>query len=336
MRKTLLGLGYGVAAISTLALLLTAGSLVPSSEWWIQILGFPREQLFVGHALTLLVLLPLAWRQHRRARLALLLGSALGLLVQSWYLRPYTALASPQVAEASPALARDSAAQLSILISNVYMKNRQYGRLLALVRATRPDVLLAMETDAAWVQALQPLHPRYPYRLELPRDDTYGLVLYSRLPLDSVRSQNLQQQGVPSVRTHIRLPDGRRLVFHGVHPTPPIPDNYPDGANQHSVVLTKIAAMIRQEPEPAIVAGDFNDVSWSSTNRRLARQSGAQDVSLGRGFYNSFNTHMPLLMRWPLDHFFVTPQLRVVSLERLPSIGSDHFPLLARLALSRE
>jgi hypothetical protein len=37
-------------------------------------------------------------------------------------------------------------------------------------------------------------------------------------------------------------------------------------------------------------------------------------------------------MRWPLDHIFFDPEFRLVRLERLREIGSDHFPILPDLS----
>ena len=39
--------------------------------------------------------------------------------------------------------------------------------------------MLALERDAWWAQALRPSQPGYPHRVELPRADTYGMILYS-------------------------------------------------------------------------------------------------------------------------------------------------------------
>jgi hypothetical protein len=55
---------------------------------------------------------------------------------------------------------------------------------------------------------------------------------------------------------------------------------------------------------------------------------------VGRGFYNTFDARFPVL-RWPLDHLFHDARFRLVTLERLPDIGSDHFPMLFELALAR-
>jgi len=187
---------------------------------------------------------------------------------------------------------------------NVLITNRQDARLRQLVTEQQPDVLLALEPDAWWAQALRPLQPAYPCRVELPRPDAYGIILYSRLPLADTQVQDLLQNGVPSVRTHLRLPDGHQITFYGVHPTPPIPDNYPDGVGRRGQALRKVAHTVRLDTLPSIVAGDFNDVSWSSTIHQLTRDGELHDVRLGRGLYNTFDA-CSHLARWPLDHFFV-------------------------------
>lgn len=237
--------------------------------------------------------------------------------------------------DATPAQARDSTNRMRILVINVLIKNREDARLRQLVQATQPDVLLALEPDDWWAQALKPLQASYPYHVELPRPDAYGLLLYSRLPLAATQVQNLLQRGVPSVRTRLRLPSGRQVDFFGIHPTPPIPDNYPDGVGLRGMALGKVADMVRSNTLPTIVAGDFNDVSWSSTIAQLTRTGQLRDVSRGRGFYNTFDARSHLA-RWPLDHFFVSPQWRVVALKRLPDVGSDHFPLYIELALATD
>lgn len=327
-------LRYLLAFLGILALLITLLSVLPTAVWWVQVLGFPRLQVLGVLVLAGGGLLALGWPQHSRLLRLGLLAGALAIVAQASYLWPYLPFAPKAVADATPAQAQDSTSRVRVLVINVLITNRQDARLRQLVLDTKPDVLLALEPNDWWARALSPLQSAYPYRIELPRADAYGLILYSRLPLLHPHTQDLEQPGVPSVITGMRLPDGRTFTFYGIHPTPPIPDNYPDGVGLRNRVLQKVASLLRQTPGPTIVAGDFNDVSWSKTTHQLVAQGPVHDVSAGRGFYATFNARIPLL-RWPLDHFFVTPQFRVVSLTRPAAVGSDHFPLLAELALSK-
>ena len=335
MRQLLTGLRYTLAVVAGLAVALTLVSVVPFRVWWVQATGFPRLQTLAVLAVALGGLLLLRWPTHPRVWGALVLGIALALVGQASFLWPYLPLAPKAVPDASPAQAHDSTNRLRILVINVLIKNREGARLRQLVQATQPDVLLTLEPDSWWAQALKPLQASYPYRVELPRPDAYGLILYSRLPLAATQVQDLLQRGVPSVRTRLRLPSGRQVDFFGIHPTPPIPDNYPDGVGLRGMALGKVADLVRANTLPTIVAGDFNDVSWSGTIRQLTRTGQLRDVSRGRGLYNTFDARSHLA-RWPLDHFFVSPQWRVIALERLPDVGSDHFPLYIELALSAD
>jgi len=324
--------GYLLAVIGTLTLLVTLLSFLSVPVWWLQVLDFFRLQALILHAMVLLGLLVLGWQRHRTARLLLLLGMGVGVALQAYALLPYSPFWPRPLPDATPAQATDSTGHLRLLEINVYMKNRKAAPLLQLVRDVQPDVLLAVETDQWWVQALRPLQPQYPYRLELPRDNTYGLVLYSRLPLVDPQEQNLQQQNVPSIRTGLRLPNGRVVTFYGVHPTPPFPDNYPNSVGMKDVALVKVGRMVKEETRPALICGDFNDVSWSHTTRMFEAAGELRNASLGRGLFNTFDANW-FPIRWPLDHLFVTKEFRLVELKRLPSIGSDHFPLYAELVL---
>ena len=74
--------------------------------------------------------------------------------------------------------------------------------------------------------------------------------------------------------------------------------------------------------------GDLNDVAWSHTTRLFRRISGLLDPRVGRGSYPTFPVQFPFF-RFPLDYVFHSEALRLVAIERLEQIGSDHFPMYA-------
>ena len=91
-----------------------------------------------------------------------------------------------------------------------------------------------------------------------------------------------------------------------------------------------VGKRIRETNRPAVVVGDLNDVAWSYTNALFQRYSGLLDPRRGRGLFNTYNVFFPLF-RYPLDHFFYSEHFGLMRLERLPAIGSDHFPMLLEI-----
>jgi endonuclease/exonuclease/phosphatase (EEP) superfamily protein YafD len=154
------------------------------------------------------------------------------------------------------------------------------------------------------------------------------MLLYSRLPLAEKRIRFLLLDRVPSMTCRVHLPNGESFRFYGVHPLPP---GVAVDSTQRDAELVLIGRAAREEGEPAIVAGDLNDVAWSYTTRLFQKVSGMLDPRVGRGLYSTFHAGWPFL-RWPLDHLFHSPDFRFVALERLPAFGSDHFAILAELS----
>ena len=185
-----------------------------------------------------------------------------------------------------------------------------------------------MEIDEGWLDDLADALDAYPHRVEEPADTGYGLALFSRVPLDDAQVKFLLSEHVPSFDVRLRL-GGEPVRLVVVHPEPPIASSDTKGRDGE---LAAVGLMVRDHEGPLIVTGDLNDVAWSRTTRRFLRVSRLLDPREGRGFYNSFDARYPVL-RWPLDHIFHSEHFHLVSMSRLASIGSDHFPMHFELAL---
>ena len=223
-----------------------------------------------------------------------------------------------------------SVGSLRILTANVKQSNRDFARLIRQVEEHAPDILLLMEVDRAWLDGLAAIGERYPFRIEQPQDNSYGLALYSRLELVEPQVLFRVLEEVPSAMAIVVLSSGERFRLHVLHPEPPVP--YEDTLGRDSEVIL-VARDVESDSLPAVVAGDLNDVAWSRTTRRFQRLSGLLDPRVGRGLYNTFDARYAFL-RWPLDHLFHDKRFRLVSMQRLPDIGSDHFPMLFEIALT--
>ena len=304
-------------------------SATDSNQWWIRAWDFPRAQLLFA----MLGLAAALWLMDRdpvnrtRPWLPILL---LGLSAwQVYRIFPYTP-ASPQDVE-KIAVNTSTASCFSVLSLNVLQKNRQYDRTMAMIERIDPDILLLMETDAGWAEAMEPALANYPHRRDRVLDNTYGLMFATRLPMRDASIRDLAQKDTPSVFATLTA-DGRDFTIVGLHPRPPVPGQDTEERDAELIVAAK---MLRDRRMPALAIGDFNDVAWSDTTR-LFRQTGQLiDPRVGRGTYATFPADMTWL-GWPLDHVFVTDEFLFSRMEVLDKVGSDHRPIVAELCLNPE
>ena len=320
-------------AAGSLLILLTLLSLIYNSGLWIlRILNFPRLQTLIGLFICLLIYLATQPKKEGWFY-AFVFALLAGISIQGYLLFPYTPLAEKKIAQADHNQV-SPASVFSILVANVYMHNRQVNSLLSLVREKDPTMVLTMEVNWWWVGALDVLSSAYPYRMVYPTANTYGMCLYSKLPLANKRIYFLNHDSVPSFHTVLTLPNGTSFQLLTLHPVAPKPSDHPDNMGEKEVALPKAARIIAGSPLPALVAGDFNDVGWSHNLSVFQKISGLHDVRYGRGLYNTFDA-TSFLMRWPLDYVFADERFKVIRLEKLPAFGSDHFPFYAQLSLEK-
>ena len=327
---TLLAIGrWTVWIAGGTALVATLMPLLRHTAWWIRVFDFPRLQIVLALVLALAAGLALGGARAGLGQQAFLVALAAAMAYQGLRIAPYTRLVRKHVADSTRA--HDPRAHLSLAVMNVLQYNREGALALATVRAADPDVIMAVETDAWWHEQLRPLEETHPYTCHEPLDNTYGLLFFSRLPLKGSQIKYLLDHDVPSLHTHVRLPDGRTWVrLYGLHPKPPAPQEAKTSAKRDAELLL-VGKEVDRRDEPTIVFGDMNDVAWSHTSELFRRVSGLLDPRVGRGLLPTFHADYSLL-RWPLDHVFVSPHFQVVDMRRLPHMGSDHFPIFVRLS----
>lgn len=317
------------ARIARLVVILVAVAtfiaLLAADKWWIRVFDFPRLQMAILLAIALIVLVVL-----KSKRLYLWSGLAVAALgFQLFQLFPYSSIAAKQAVDAPSCAAADG---LHIVSLNVYQDNRDFDAAIAYLRSTDADVILAMENDQAWTDALSAaLDGDYPYSVKIPQDNTYGMALWSRFELVGAERNELAGGGTPSIRTRIRRADGSLPTLFAVHPRPPHPGQ---DSGQRDAELMLLADLVRDSGRPTIVIGDFNDVGWSHVTETFQRVGQVIDPRIGRGFYATFDAKNPL-MRWPLDHVFHTDDFGVIRFATGPAVGSDHFPLEVELCQQR-
>lgn len=219
-------------------------------------------------------------------------------------------------------------------------------RLAPLLRDSGADLVGLQEVDAATAAMLAvDLTDAYPYQvlhgLGIP-----GKGLLSRYPI--LRSDLLEfNPGRPDLRAVVDL-GATTVTVIVAHPPPPRLTRTglgqrPGAAAQVDGLIATVAAT----EGPLLLLGDLNVTTMHDAYRRLER-AGLTDVfrAVGRGFGFTSPTHFARLNERgiPMDRVPFKPFLRIdyVWTSRHwqplaawvgPSAGSDHLPVLARLAL---
>tara|TARA_R110000823_G_scaffold47903_18_gene121996 strand:- start:27675 stop:28766 length:1092 start_codon:yes stop_codon:yes gene_type:complete len=316
------------AVLTAFFIVATATPVIASSAWWVRVFDFPRPQLLVMSSLTVSAELVLL---EPTAPLTIALATLGSLCAASQLARilPFTPLWRKQVPCATGSGQENS---LGILVANVLTSNRDASLVLAFIEREEPDIVIALETDAWWEKQLNCLQATYPHTLQCALDNLYGMHLYSRLPLKNPQLEYLVQEGVPSMHALLQLPCGRHVLLHALHPAPPFPGENDEAQPRDIEILVVARSLEKHAGKPVIVAGDMNDVPWSRTLRGFLATSGLGDPRRGRGLYNTYHASHRL-MRWPLDHVFVSRHFAVERVARSHPIGSDHFAYFTRLRL---
>lgn len=293
---------------------------------------YPHVQLTI---LTLVALLVYFFRFDIRSWQDYAFVSILGacFLLQLTKIYPYTPLSKVEVAENKNVEPNNS---ISILTSNVLQKNEDYQKVVDEVLTRNADLLIFTETNVIWRDELRKRLENFDYkeRLEMPLENTYGMIVYSKLPLENEEVRFLLEDSIPSMHMKVILPSGKPIELHVIHPTPPMPPH--DGSStDRDAQMMMVAKMAKNSKLPVIIAGDFNDVAWSESTSLFKKVSGLLDPRIGRGFYNTFNAQS-WIMRWPLDHLFHSEHFRLIDLDLGNDVGSDHFPFYVKLSLEPE
>lgn len=311
--------------LSFLTICFTLIPLIKHEYWVFRVFDYPRLQKLV--LTTICFVLQLRYLNYSNIfDWILLVAIALNGIHLMSQIILFTPFAKKQVLSTKVDFAEQT---LSLMVANVYEGNKNTIGCLKEIADADPDVVLLLETNQRWDRETRNLSSQYPYHVRVPLENTYGMLLYSKLPLLDANINYLVEKDIPSIHCTVTLKSGLNVQLYALHPTPPVPNENPRSTERDKELLL-VADMAKQADKPVIVIGDLNDVAWSYTTELFLKMSGLLDPRRGRGFFNTFHAHYPF-MRFPLDHAFFSPDFKLKELKRLPNFDSDHFPIFIKI-----
>ena len=235
----------------------------------------------------------------------------------------------PYVPFGAPPEPPSSAAQrpVKVMIANLLFRNVATQRLREIVRDESPDVLLLIEFTPTWADQIAELRDVYPYRFEKAERGAFGMALLSRYELDPVAP--LPFGATLAIQATIRSPAGPFTMI-GVHLRSPTSRAWRCPAQPAARSPRSASGQARRTSRRG--RGFQRDAVFAVLDR-LARAHGAHRGALqalaapelARALANA---------RHPHRSFCREQGVGIVAYRRLPAFGSDHYPVLAELAIA--
>lgn len=304
--------------------------LVRKDLWVYRIFDYPRLQKIVIIGVLLIVWISLYRDYENWLQLSVVGLLLLSFIFLSYQILPFSPFGKKMIKKSKNS---DRRTTLDVLVANVYQYNTNYDKLLAVISNRNPDVILLLETDIKWSNGVKELDIEYPYSIKIPLDNTYGLLFFSKLEIIHQEINYLIDDEIPSIIVDVAF-DNTSVRIYGLHPTPPVPQESKHSTDRDAEILM-IGKKAKKHKGPCMVIGDLNDVAWSYTTNLFLKTSGLLDPRHGRGLYSTFHAKYKLL-RWPLDHFFVSDDFHLVNMKVEKYINSDHFPISISLVLTEK
>lgn len=244
---------------------------------------------------------------------------------------------------------------IRVFAGNAWAHNAQPDLLEQRLRESGADVLCLEEIMPDLATILLPkLRDLYPYEAfqkeKNRKGDNFTLSKYPIVSSDYV------ELGIPDAASPVRSVinvDGQLIAVYTVHLLWPVAreyaTNYSMDWNMRVVLgfddtlrnqqIDRLLSYLKNEPNPFIVAGDFNTSDFSVTYGKLTESLHDSFAEGGVGLGGSWPVaHARGLPSWlpPLiriDYIWHSDGLRTIRAWQGEETGSDHLPLIADLAL---
>jgi endonuclease/exonuclease/phosphatase (EEP) superfamily protein YafD len=221
---------------------------------------------------------------------------------------------------------------LIVTMANARTSNRRHDDVIADLVARDPDVIAVLEVSTALAEELTgELSDKYQYSTVHPQDDGhFGIAMFSRYPMENSDTFTLNLDRVRSIETTIKH-TGNDYLIAATHPVPPIGRRGFEARNTHLVLLAQ-RLNSRPEMKHRLVRGDLNVTPWSPIYADFMEATKLRRAQVGLDITPTWYRGPGIPFGLILDHGLISPDLKCVSHEVGPDIGSDHRSVTIKVA----
>jgi endonuclease/exonuclease/phosphatase (EEP) superfamily protein YafD len=218
---------------------------------------------------------------------------------------------------------------LRAMLINVNSSLGDAARVRTVIEDENPDILVLEEISSRWLGDLTWLTNAYPHCRVEPREDNFGIALYSKLPLRDSKIVYVGEADVPSIIATVQLAQ-KDLCVVATHPLPPLGKDYSRLRNGQ---LEQLPIILRS-PHPILLLGDLNVTPWNTHFQKLLNDTGLQDSTKGFGYQPSWPSQSPALLI-PLDHCLHSKEISILNRRIGKNVASDHYPLIVDFVVTK-
>lgn len=218
---------------------------------------------------------------------------------------------------------------LKICSANVLSSNGEFEKFSSMIHMENPDVIILQEVNTLWSIMSEQYLNKYSYKEVIPRDDNFGIAIYSKQRLLNIENLYLGSADVPSIKCDIKSKN-QTITILATHPTPPIGSEYTEYRNSQLIEIAKLT----KGRSNLVVLGDLNTTSYSTHFKSLLNNGNLKDSRKGFGIQSSWPTWFsPASIT--LDHCLVSNDIVVKSRKIGQDIGSDHLPVIVEIGIKK-
>lgn len=307
-----------VAGLASIAGLIPLGG---SAGQMFEVLASLRTQLMI---VLLLCMLPAPFSPPWRTKL--LAVSGVSLLLNALFVLPVFLPASTKAEGTNTYLA------FKVMQMRLDGKKSDVKKVLDAIAKENPEIICIENVTSEWMVKFNEQETEHRYRALFPREDEYGICIYSRVPLKGSKRKSLGANKIPIVLTSIHYDYGWFNLVAARLPDPV------DGAglDKRNAQAEALANVVKGLPGRKIVVGNFNMTPYSMTFGKMKGIADLQDTRQGIGIQP--NWHWPsdaeldvYFLRFPVDHILINNQVGTKSRKIGADFGATHRPIVAEL-----
>jgi endonuclease/exonuclease/phosphatase (EEP) superfamily protein YafD len=253
---------------------------------------------------------PGAWKTRLVLLGAVAIGASLALIIPE--------LARPM----TPAVAAGGPGQIKLIQYNIEREMDSIEATTRWIAAQNPDIVVIEDATAPFTRSLLRRAP-----LHASCGQTCSVTIFSRQAPSAVEKPRRGRYGQGADTTVARFAgEPGDYVVVGVHFT------WPTQVFTHHENGRRLLQILEPMPKDrTILVGDFNSTPWSFARRRDDGLLGMERRT--RALFSWPALPPPGFPILPIDHVYAGSDWKTVRIERGPRLGSDHYPVIATLAL---